>query len=94
MNQEVKNVFAPGAIVTYRSARKISSHLVRAKLYPLERKFGSEKCGRSRHSGFLGIVSITLIDKTDGKDPKRRENYCMRALKTYAPFELNNEDSV
>ena len=40
------------------------------------------------HSGFLGNVSITLIDKTDGKDPKRRENYWMRALKTYALFDL------
>ena len=46
------------------------------------------------HSGFLGNVSITLIDKTDGKDPKRRENYWMRTLKTYAPFGLNIEDSV
>ena len=183
MNQEVKNVFTPGPIVSYRSARKISSYLVRAKLYPLERKVGSEKCGKSRcevclniqetdtftstttgesfninhklncddkcliclltckccgkqyvgettdefrlrwnnyksndrknawneactqehlfehfksegHSGFLGNVSITLIDKTDGKDPKRRENYWMRTLKTYAPFGLNIEDSV
>ena len=34
------------------------------------------------HSGFLGNVSITLIDKTGGKDPKRRENYWMRTLKT------------
>ena len=46
------------------------------------------------HSGFLGNVSITLIDKTDCKDPKRRENYWMRTLKTYAPFGLNIEDSV
>ena len=38
MNQEVKNVFTPGPIVSYRSAIKISSYLVRAKLYPLERK--------------------------------------------------------
>ena len=164
MNQEVKNAFTPGPIVSYRSPRKISSYLVTAKLYPLERKAGSEKCGKSRcevclniqeadtfrstttdesfkinhnlncddncviylltckccgkqyvgettnefrlrwnnyksndrknarneacmqehlvehfksegHSGFLGNVSITLIDKTDGKDPKRRENY-------------------
>ena len=183
MNQEVKNVFTPGPIVSYRSARKISRYLVRAKLYPLERKVGSVKCGKSRcevclniqetdtftstttgesfkinhklncdnncliylltckccgkqyvgettdefrlrwnnyksndrknarnetcmqehlfehfksedHSGFLGNVSITLIDKTDGKDPKRRENYWMRTLKTYAPFGLNIEDSV
>ena len=27
------------------------------------------------HRGFLANASITLIDKTDGKDPKRRENY-------------------
>ena len=183
MNQEVKNVFTPGPIVSYRSARKISSYLVRAKLYPLERKVGSVKCGKSRcevclsiqetdaftstttgesfkmnhklncdnncliylltckccgkqyvgettdefrlrwnnyksngrknarnetcmqehlfehfksedHSGFLGNVSITLIDKTDGKESKRRENYWMRTLKTYAPFGLNIEDSV
>ena len=25
------------------------------------------------HSGFLGNVSITIIDKTDGKDPKSIE---------------------
>ena len=46
------------------------------------------------HSGFYGNVSITLIDKTDGKDPKRTENYWIRKLKTYVPFRLNIEDSV
>ena len=46
------------------------------------------------HSGFLGNVSITLVDKTDGKDPKRKENYWMRTLKTYAPFGLDIEDNV
>ena len=164
--------------MSYRSARKISSYLVREKLYPLERKVGSEKCGKLKcevclniqetgtftgtttgesfkinsklncdnncliylltctccskqyvgkttdefwlrrnndksndrenarseactqehksggHIGFLGNVSITLIVKTDGKDPKRRRNYWMRTFKTYAPFGLNIEDSV
>ena len=46
------------------------------------------------HSAFLGNVSITLIDKTDGKHSKRRENYWMRGLKIYAPFGLHIEDSV
>ena len=55
MNQEVKNVFTPEPIVSYRSARKISSYLVRAKLYPLERKVGSEKCGKSRCEVCLNI---------------------------------------
>ena len=46
------------------------------------------------NSCFPGNVSIILIDEPDGKDPKRRENYWMRTLKTYAPFGLNIEDSV
>ena len=43
---------------------------------------------------FFGNASITLIDKTDGMDPKRREKYWMGTFKTYAPFGLNVEDSV
>ena len=35
-------------MVSYRSATKLSSYLVRAKLYPLERKRGSYKCGSLR----------------------------------------------
>ena len=35
-------------MVSYCNARKLSSYLVRAKLYPLERKSGSYKCGSSR----------------------------------------------
>ena len=41
MDQEVKKVFTPKPMVSFRSARKLSSYLVRAKLYPLERKVGS-----------------------------------------------------
>ena len=48
MNQEVKNVFTSGSVESFKSARKISSYLVRAKLYPLERNVGSEKCRKSR----------------------------------------------
>ena len=46
------------------------------------------------HNGFLSNVSITLIDKTDGKNPKKTEDYWKRTLKTYKLFELNVEDSV
>ena len=31
INEEIKNVFTPGSIVSYRSARKTSSYLVRAR---------------------------------------------------------------
>ena len=44
--------------------------------------------------GFLDDVSVTLIDKTDGSDPKKQEDYWMKTLKTMAPYGLNIEDSV
>ena len=37
MDQETKNVFTPGPMATFRSARKLSSYLVRTNLYPIER---------------------------------------------------------
>ena len=41
------------------------------------------------HNGFLQDCSITLIDKTDGSDPTRREEYWRVVLKTVAPYGLN-----
>ena len=38
----------PVPMVTFRSSRKLSSYLVRAKLYPLERVTGSCKCHGKR----------------------------------------------
>ena len=46
------------------------------------------------HIGFLGNVSFILIDKTGGFQPKKRENYWMRTLKTLAPLALNVESAV
>ena len=43
MNEEAQRVFTPGLIKTFRSARKLSSYLVRAKLYPLEQTVGTCK---------------------------------------------------
>ena len=42
MNQEIKNVFTPGPVVLIGSARRISSYLVRVKVYPTERTVGSK----------------------------------------------------
>ena len=64
INQEVKNVFTPGPIMSYRIARKISSYLVRAELYPLERKVGSEKCGKSRCEICLYIQETDTFKST------------------------------
>ena len=47
-DESVKRVLTLPSMVSYRSARKLSSYLVRAKLYPLQRKRGSYKCGNLR----------------------------------------------
>ena len=68
MNEEFKNVFTPGPVVSYRSARKISSYLVRAKLFPLEINVGSEKCDKSRIEVCLNIQETdTFTSTTTGK---------------------------
>ena len=41
---------------------------------------------------FLDEVKIVFIDKTDPKDPNRREHYWRHTLKTMAPDGLNVED--
>ena len=47
--------------------------------------------GRSR---FLNDVSVTLIDKTDPKDPTKREDFWIQTLKTKATPGLNVEDGI
>ena len=46
MIEEVKHLFTPGPMVSFRSPRKISIYLVRAKLYPVERPVGSYHVAR------------------------------------------------
>ena len=38
---------------------------------------------------FSEDCSITLIDKTEGSDPTRREEYWRRVLRTVIPYGLN-----
>ena len=46
------------------------------------------------HNGFLENVSISLIDETDRFQPKKRENYSMRTLKTLASLGINVENAL
>ena len=48
-----------------------------------------EHFAADNHNCFLTDCSITLIDKTDGSDPTRREGYWKKVLKTVAPYGLN-----
>ena len=41
------------------------------------------------HNGFLHEVSVTLIDKADGKNSTKRDHYWRQTLKTFAPHNLN-----
>ena len=43
------------------------------------------------HTGFLENVKIMLIDKTDGQNPKKREDHRRKTFKTYAPFRPNGQ---
>ena len=48
-----------------------------------------EHFAADKNNFFLTDCSITLIDKTDGSDPTRREEYWRKVLETVAPYGLN-----
>ena len=56
LNKEAKNVFTPGPMISFCSARKLSSYLVRAKLYLIERAVGSFKCNGKRCQNCLNVT--------------------------------------
>ena len=43
-DEQVKKVVSLAPFVSFKSTRNLKSYLVRSKIYPLERKVGSEKC--------------------------------------------------
>ena len=51
-----------------------------------------EHFGSESHCSSLEDVTITFTDKTDPKDPNRREHYWRHTLKTMAPLGSNVED--
>ena len=48
MNDGFKKTFTPRLVVLFRGARKLSDHLLTAKLCPLQRSVGSFK-GKDKH---------------------------------------------
>ena len=55
MDNEIKSVFTPKPIISYRSVRKLSSYLVRAKLYPTARTIGFYKCCEKRCEACINL---------------------------------------
>ena len=64
MNEENKKVFQPGPMVSFRSPRNLSSYLVIAKLYPMERKTGSCKCKGNRCQVCLNVSETETFTST------------------------------
>ena len=57
-------MFTPKPMISFCSARKISSYLVRAKLYPEERSKGSFKCGNKRCEVCLNVNETSTFAST------------------------------
>ena len=70
------------------SARKFErgEHCIQRHLY--------EQFNLPGHTGFLNDVCVTLIDKTDPKDPGKREDYWIYNLKTKVPPGLDAENGL
>ena len=60
-DEEVKKVFSTARFVSFRSTRNFKSCLVRSKIYPLEKKVGSEKCNSKRCLVFLNVSETAIF---------------------------------
>ena len=64
MDEEAKRVFTPGPMVSFRNSRKLSSYLVRARLYPTERVIGSFKCNKPRCLVCVNVTETNIFTST------------------------------
>ena len=63
-DEEVKRIFTPRPMVSFRSSRKLSSYPVRAKLYPTERVVGSFKCNKPRCLVCVNVTETNIFTST------------------------------
>ena len=64
MDEEVKRVFTPGPMVSFRSSIKLSSYLVREKLFPTERVVGSFKCKKQQCLVCVNLTEVKTFGST------------------------------
>ena len=83
MNEEAEKVFTPGP--SFPSARKLSSYLVRAKLYLIDRTVGSFKCSEKRCQTCLNVNETdTFTSASTGETFKiNRQFKCNRKCLVY-----------
>ena len=80
MDNEVKRVFTPKPMISFRNARKLRSYSVRAKLYPTERIVGSYKCSGKRCEVCINVnetstFTSTYVGQTIDQFRSRWKNY-------------------
>ena len=81
MNEEAKKVFSPRPMVSFRRPRKISSYLVKANLYPLDRVVGSTKCGKKRCEVCINVSETnTFTRNVTGETYNCDDNYLIYLL--------------
>ena len=86
--QDDNRLFTPPPMVSYRSARKPSSYLVRAYVYPLEKKRCSSKCDNFRCLVCNNIRETdTFMNTVTGESFKINHNFAViiNALFTFWP---------
>ena len=66
-DEQVKKVFSPAPFVSFRSRRNLKSYLVKSKIYPLERKVGSEKCKSKRCLVCLNVSETDVFQSFQTK---------------------------
>ena len=54
-SKQIKKVFSPALSDSFRSTGNLKCYLVSSKIYPLERKSGSEKCKNKRCLVYLNV---------------------------------------
>ena len=64
MDKEVKKVFPVAPIVSFKSARKLISYLVRAKLYLLQRTVESFNYNKSRCEACMNVFETNVFPST------------------------------
>ena len=74
MNEKTKKMFLPRPVVSFRSPRKISSYIVRAKFYPLDRVVGSTKCGKKRCEVCVNVSETNTFTSNVTSDTYKRNH--------------------
>ena len=64
MSHKAIAVFSPEPMNSFRSARRISSYLMRAKLHPLERFVGSRQCKKRRCEVCTNVTETVAFSST------------------------------